>query len=157
GQPLTVGGVAQPGTHLVYLPGDSFCVYVLDVGKRTCAAVLYSGHPNGSLRSAPLVVRGAGQAGYLLLSQANGLDAMQLRTFALPIPAPAAAAFRRELSLQGWAWFPPFSNGDKLALVTDAGEFVVAAIERRTDNSTPLLPLYQRRFLASDRDRSGRA
>src|SRR5260370_348518 len=31
GQPLTVGGVWQPGTSLVYFAADNFCVYALDV------------------------------------------------------------------------------------------------------------------------------
>jgi outer membrane protein assembly factor BamB len=157
GQPLTVGGARQPGTNLVYFAADNFCVYVLDVGKRTCAAVLYSGHPSGSLRSAPVVLGGAGRTGYLLLSQADGLDAMRLRTFALPVAGPDDAALKPELPMQGWAWFPPVFDGEKLSLVTDAGEFVACAIERRSDDSSPLVPSLQRRFVPPARDRSGRA
>src|SRR5437763_3440074 len=55
GQALVVGGVRQPGTSLVYFPADSYSVYVLDVARRACAAVLYTGHTSGSLRGLPLV------------------------------------------------------------------------------------------------------
>ena len=56
GQRLSVGGTRQEETSLVYFPGDEFCVYVLDVVKRTCEGVLYSNHPAGSLRGAPIVL-----------------------------------------------------------------------------------------------------
>ena len=42
GQPLTVGGVRDPNTNLLYFPADDFCVYVLDVSQqpKKCVAVL---------------------------------------------------------------------------------------------------------------------
>jgi hypothetical protein len=63
GQRLSVGGTQQEGTSLVFFPGDAFCVYVLDAAKRTCEAVLYSNHPAGSLRGAPIVLRGRRASG----------------------------------------------------------------------------------------------
>src|SRR5262249_4929083 len=143
GQPLSAGGAVQPGTHLLYLPADSFCVYVLDVAKRTCAAVLYTGHPGGSLRgppallSAPGGAKGRGPGGYLLLGQADGLDAMKLRAFAVPPAEPDAAALQPELRLDGWAWFAPAADGEHLALATDAGEFVLCEIRGRADGAAP--------------------
>ena len=38
----------QPGTSLAYFPADEFCLYVIDVAKRTCANILYTRHPAGS-------------------------------------------------------------------------------------------------------------
>jgi outer membrane protein assembly factor BamB len=147
GQPLSAGGVRQPGTDLVYFPADSFCVYALDVGKRTCAAVLYTGHPSGSLLSPPVALSGGRTdgkqaAGYLLLAQADGLDAMKLRIFAVPA-ADADAEPVQEVRLQGWGSFPPKADGDSLALVTDAGEFVVYGVEPRADGSAPLFPRFR--------------
>jgi hypothetical protein len=152
GQPLTTGGVWQPGTSLVYFPADRFCVYALDVAQHTCAAVLYTNHPGGSLLSRPVVLPGAARpsaegkpasaGGYLLLAQANGLDAMKLRAFALPA-TEAEAAPVQELDLDGWAWFAPRTDSDSLALITDAGDFRVFGVEPRADRSAPLFPRFK--------------
>src|SRR5262249_25249629 len=87
GQRLSVGGVHQEGTNLVYFPADDFCVYVLDIARKKCEAILYLDHPSGSLRSVPLVVGWSGRAagapepaalqGYLILTQTDGLNAMR--------------------------------------------------------------------------------
>lgn len=167
GQPLSAGGAHQPGTHLLYLPADSFCVYVLDVAKRTCVAVLYSGHPSGSVRAAPLVVgrrgaaradgKAAGSDGYLVLGQAEGLGGVRLRVFALPVADADAEPVQQEGPLAGALWFPPWSDGEKLAAVTDAGEFVLYAIEPRADGSGPLSLLGRQRLALSSRGRSDSA
>src|SRR5207253_4583005 len=69
GQNLTVGGAWQPGTDLLYFPGDSDYLYVLDaaLGNRPnsaqtkeCVAILHTGHPSGSLRSEPILVNRGG-------------------------------------------------------------------------------------------------
>jgi hypothetical protein len=150
GQPLTAGPVRQPGTDLLYFPAESDCVYALDVGKRACAAVLYSGHPAGSLLSAPVVLgapvpltadgKPTGPTGYLVLSQADGPKAMKLRVFALPASAGNAGP-PQEIALPGRVAFPPHTDGDTLALVTDAGEFAVYGAEARADG--PLFPQFR--------------
>jgi hypothetical protein len=163
GQPLTTGGAHQPGTNLVYFAADSFCVYVLDVGKRACAAVLYTGHPSGSLLSQPtaLATGGGGDSkqpagGYLLLAQADGLDAMKLRVFALPVTDADAGPVQEE-PLEGWGWFPPQTDGDSLALVTDAGDFAVFGIEPRADRSRPLFPRFRTKIAPGTFDAAGQA
>src|SRR5262249_2696983 len=117
GQPLSVGGVLDARTGLAYFPADNFAVYVLDVARRQCAGVLYSGHPNGSLRSAPVVLGGSAvpSKGLLILPQAQGLDAIALRAFELPIRHPEQQALAPELKIRGWTWFPPYQDGERLA------------------------------------------
>ncbi len=165
GQPLTVGGAHQPGTSLIYFPADNFCVYVLDVARRACVAVLYSGHPSGSLRGPPLVLAAEAVAalpgktsGYLLLNQADGLEAMRVRAFALPVATADAPALQPEPRLDGWAWFPPYTDGEKLALVTDAGAFALYGIEPRAGRS-PFVTLFTEKLAqaAAGRAYSGRA
>ena len=65
GQHLTVGGVWQEGTNLLYFPGDSDYVYVLDAAvakpnappaAKHCVAILHTGHPSGSLRGEPILI-----------------------------------------------------------------------------------------------------
>src|SRR5262249_52426580 len=130
GQPLSVGGVRQKGTNLVYFPADDSCVYVLDVERKKCEAVLYTNHPGGSLRGEPLVVgddeRGlpaGARPASLLLPQADGLDATVLRLFELPVKDGHAGAvtMRSAPRVRGWTWFTPYHDGEKVAMLSDAG------------------------------------
>src|SRR5262249_29906344 len=45
GKPLSIGGCLQEGTNLAYFPADERYVFVLDVAKRKCLAMLRSDHP----------------------------------------------------------------------------------------------------------------
>jgi outer membrane protein assembly factor BamB len=152
GQPLTVGGARQEGTALVYFPADNFTVYVLDADARACAGVLYTGHPSGSLRSAPVVMRDPAapsapgsrqESGYLLLVQAEGLEAVKLRAFKLKVPIvdPDQRALEPELVLRGWSWFPPYHDGERLALASDAGLLGLYGIGQKGNRDPFLSPL----------------
>jgi outer membrane protein assembly factor BamB len=154
GQPLTVGGVRQEGTFLVYFPADNYSVYVLDVAKRTCAAILYSGHASGSLRGRPIILADPdyqppaegqevpqGIQAYLVLSQADGLDAVRLRVFGLPLSDPDQAPLPLDLRTRGWSWFPPFHDGARLAQVTDAGSFSLYGRRQKGNRDPVLFPM----------------
>jgi len=164
GQPLTVSGVHHPGTSFVYFPADSYCVYVLDVARHACAGVLYSGHPPGSLRSAPVIVAepGAGPEGKGLLvlpQEAENDDAVKLRTFALPITHPDQAVAAPELKIPGWSWFPPYQDGERLALATDAGMFALFGIGQKGNRDPLFFPLLKNEVSldSTRRTRFGRA
>jgi hypothetical protein len=171
GQRLTVGGVYQEGTGLVYLPADDTCVYALDVVKKRCQAILYLDHPSGSLRSSPLVVGwpsrpgdaaadAGGPHGYLVLGQTEGLNAMRLRVLSLPLTQPSqldpdgelvvvsdegVTTFRplmkAEPRVEGWSWFPPYYDPEKLALVTDAGALGLFGTLQFRNQDDPIFPL----------------
>src|SRR5262249_18462956 len=126
GQALSFGGVYDEEAGLLYLAADTFCVYALDLAGKRCAAILYSEHPAGSLRSEPALARGKGvkQGGppaCLILCLADSLEATRLRAYGLPIDRPDAAPLRLDLRLPGWSWFAPRQDGEKLALATDRG------------------------------------
>jgi outer membrane protein assembly factor BamB len=131
GQRLTVGGARQPGTSLVYFPGDEFCVYVLDVARRSCEAVLYTNHPAGSLRGVPILLRGRsaakendpakGGTGWMLLCRAKGTDAVEVEPYKLPIQDADQPPVPPTLHVPGLSWFAPYHDAEKLALATDAG------------------------------------
>ncbi|HZT83305.1 MAG TPA: PQQ-binding-like beta-propeller repeat protein [Gemmataceae bacterium] len=144
GQRLTVGGARQEGTGLVYFPADDFCVYVLDVERKRCQAVLYSGHPAGSLRCEPIVAAGRDPAmpSFLILAQTEGLDALHLRTFALPIQDRHAKplAMQPEPRLRGWSWFAPYHDLENVVLVTDAGKLGLFGIRQARNQDNPLFP-----------------
>ena len=143
GQPLTVGGVLDERTGLAYFPADNFAVYILDVARRKCAGILYAGHPSGSLRSAPVILGEPGphSKGLLILPQAAGLDAITLRTFELPIRDPDQEALSPEPKIRGWTWFPPYHDGERLALATDAGMFSLFGLKQKGNRDPLLYPL----------------
>src|SRR5262249_20483897 len=121
GQKWGGGGPRQEGTKLVYFPADELCVYVLDVSDRKCQAILYTDHPSGSLRSEPIVISSGGRnqddEDYLILSQSNGLEAMELRAFALPIaPNAQQLALPAPARVRGWSWFQPYHDPSKIVV-----------------------------------------
>ncbi|HEV3080956.1 MAG TPA: PQQ-binding-like beta-propeller repeat protein [Gemmataceae bacterium] len=159
GQPLSVGGVAQEGTDLVFFPGDSDNIYVLDTAlskpprEKKCVMILHTGHPSGSLRGEPIIVtrtdpRAPGnpeaQASwppYLILSQADGLNHMKLRVFSLPIESPdAQPILQPEPRVSGWSWFQPYHDGEKLAFVTDLGVLGLFGINQVRNEDQPIFP-----------------
>jgi outer membrane protein assembly factor BamB len=144
-QHLTVGGAHQPGTGLVYFPADDECVYVLDVNNKQCQGVLFSGHPSGSVRSAPIVVSQSdrpGETGYLILPQTDGLDAMSLRAFTLPIEGgQATPPVVQTEPTRGWPWFQPYHDPEKLALATDAGAVGLFGIRQARNQDPAVFPL----------------
>jgi hypothetical protein len=106
GQPIHQGGVYDEGSKLLYLAADRFCVYVLDLVRKECAAILYSEHPSGSLRSDPILVRWKdvppdprnpdAPRSCLVLCQADGLEATRLRAYQLPVLKATAAPVRQK-------------------------------------------------------------
>jgi tetratricopeptide (TPR) repeat protein len=151
-QPLTVGGTQHPNTNLAFFPADSQNVFVLDLEKHECVRILQSGHPSGSLRSAPVVIdrtdprakEATGPTGYLVLNQAEGLDAIRLRVFTLPIERPdQPPSLQPEPIVRGWSWFVPYHDPEKLALVTDVGEFAVYGVNQVHNLDPDLFPMYR--------------
>jgi outer membrane protein assembly factor BamB/tetratricopeptide (TPR) repeat protein len=159
GQPLVAGGVHQPGTTLVYFPADDYCVYVLDVAKRVCAGILYSGHASGSLRGLPLVWNDEAQGaldkgqktpeptaaggGWLLLSLASGAGNVQLLPYALPITQPDQKPASINITVRGDTSSAPWQDGEKLAVATDAGILALYGIRQKRNRDPLLFPLLQ--------------
>ncbi len=149
GQGLSVGGVHQRGTNLVYFPAVDSCVYVLDVVSKACAMVLYTNHPAGSLRGEPLIlgddatgVGGAGPA-YLALPQADGLDETVLKLYELPVRdrhAPAVS-MTPPPRIQGWTWFTPYADSEKVVCISDAARLGLFGIKQARNDDPPLFPL----------------
>jgi outer membrane protein assembly factor BamB len=150
--------VARPGTTELYVAADARRVFVFDAaapaddgGRRPrCVRVMPTNHPPGSVRTAPVILGPAGDAPaprHLLLCQASGPAQMTLRVFPVvntPLPAgdapPVAEPFppAAELAVPGWVWFPPVSDGERLAAVTDAGQFRLFGVNL-PGNSDPAL------------------
>ncbi|MBX9585473.1 MAG: hypothetical protein K2X87_34635, partial [Gemmataceae bacterium] len=153
--------VARPGTNLLYVAGESRRIFVFGVeaagpdGTRPqCVRVLPTDHPAGTLKSAPVFLGppgdDPGEPRWLLLSQADGPTQMRLRAFPLaptpqlpsgadPVSEPVAP--QAEVAVPGWSWFPPVSDGERLAAVTDAGQLRLFGINQRGSTDPPVFPL----------------
>lgn len=146
-QRLTRGGVREGDTSRIYFPADDSCIYVLDVDpkKRGCVAILEDGHRSGSLRSEPVIIppEGANAPGYLILNQASGLDSMRLRVFELPLRSRFAAPLSLDAParLAGWTWFEPKQDGEKLAVLSDAGILGLFGIRQAFNRDQALFPM----------------
>jgi hypothetical protein len=145
GQRLTCGGAREGDSKRIYFPADDSCIYVLDVGERRCVQILYDGHPSGSLRSEPIVIppENPNAPGYLILNQSNGLDAMRLQVWELPLQDRHAAPLELKppAQLDGWTWFEPYHDGEKLIVLSDAGILGLFGIRQVGNSDQALFPL----------------
>ena len=166
GQPLVLGGVHQPGTTLVVFPADRHSVYVLDVARRQCVAILYTGHAPGSLRGLPLAwsepktetdpAKGD-QPGWLLLSLASEGDGLQFRPYVLPIRQPDQAPLDIQIKVRGNAWSAPWHDHGKLAQATDNGLLAVYGIRQKGDRDPLLFPLVPQELRLQSEETARRA
>ena len=158
GQAIGPGAIARPGTAHLYIAAESRRLYVFDVeavaagGDAQCLRVIPTDHPTGTLRTVPIIL---GQPGddpsprFLVLSQADG-SGMKLRAFSLPatpILAPDAPPLLEplgaivDLTLNGWSWFPPVSDSERLTVVTDRNQFRIFGINQPGNKDAALFPL----------------
>lgn len=148
GQRLTLGGTVETDpktkTSRLYIAADDGCVYVLNVTTKQCEQILYSRHPAGSLRGEPIVVPAVSDEapGYLILNQATGLDSVRLRVFDLPLTNGAKErALKIPAGMDGWTWFDPYTDAEKVVLLSDAGRMGMFGIRQAQNNDQPLFPM----------------
>jgi len=160
GEPLAAGAARQDGSPLLYVPAASYAIYVLDLEKHVCDRVLYSGHAHGALRSPPVVVIDPGKtAGLMILEETDGLDAVRLRVYALPIRDPDQKPLPVEQKVRGWSWFAPFQDGERLLSATDAGVLGYWGIRQKGNRDPALFPWFKKELMVAEgkADRSARA
>ncbi len=152
GQRIGPGGTFQESNGRIFLPADSQNVYVLDTNQEqplVLVAMLATNHGPGSLRGEPVVIGGgaddAGQAdlAYLVLPVSDGFNSMKLRSFEIPVKIDdkSVAVAGPEVSLQGWSWFPPVCDQEKIALVTDSGVFALFGVNQKQNQDPALFPM----------------
>jgi hypothetical protein len=145
GHRLTTGGAHDPLTGLLYFPADDGCIYVLRTGANPgCEQVLYTRHLAASLRGEPILLPPLqGDTGFMVLNQTAGTRSTELKVYDLPIrdrnATPRALKMRAEM--EGWTWFPPFNDPEKIALLTDAGMLGVFGVRQPGTTDQPLFPL----------------
>jgi hypothetical protein len=86
----------------------------------------------------------------MVLSQADGPTTMKLRAFPIAqsqptgdgtAPAEVPVEATSELSVPGWAWFPPVTDGERLAIVTDAGQLRLFGVNQPGNADRAMFPL----------------
>ena len=138
-------------------------MYVIDVGAKDDDGNLLdravrAGHrhrpPSGTLRTPPLLLGPEGDGPgerWMILSQADGRDDAAARVPAAgdpdrrrpterPRPRHSSTA-AAELPVAGWAWFPPVTDGERIAVVTDFGQFRLFGVNQPGSLDKPLFPL----------------
>ena len=170
GRPLGPYMANRPGTGLLYVPADARAVYVWDADGRgpngerldpKFLGVMTTGHPAGTLRGIPAFSNPEPDSPgpkYLVLGQADSLQQMKLRAFSLPATAdgkPDSAPAAKDLLLNGWSSFAPACDGEKLAVVTDRGEFGLFGLALAGNRDDALFPFPSRPGKAADRPARG--
>ncbi len=164
GQPAGPGLVVRSGTGLLYAAADRSRVYVIeaaakdDDGNRKdpiCVQVIATNHSAGTIRTPPVLIGPEGDAPgdrWMIVAQADGANTTKLRAFQLqPIQPPPAdgklppespATPAADLPLDGWTWFPPTTDGERLAVVTDRGQFRLFGVNQPGNFDKPVFPLH---------------
>ncbi len=150
-QPSLVGGARQPDTSLVYVAGESECIYVLDVTRRQCAGILYPGHAPRSLIGPPLLwnehaVHDSRHKGWLALTQASSAGSVELVPFALPIDDAGEKPANLKITIPGAAAFSPWQDQRQIALATDAGLLALYGIRQKGNRDPLLFPMFKQHF-----------
>lgn len=168
GRSFGAPGMRRPGTGQLFFPAESRGVYVFNVdrigpdGTRldpTYLGLLPTMHAPGSLRGEPIITPGDGDsAGYLVIGLADRLDGMKLRAWPLSAAdkPPALTAEFPPIDLNGWLSFRPYCDSEKIALVTDRGEFDLFGIRQSGNLDTPIFVMPPEPFLPADAKKTAR-
>ena len=163
GQPVAERGAAlRPGTSLLYVAADARRLYLIDAGgldaggnreNPRCVQVIATGHLAGTLRVPPLFVgpEGTDPADrWMVLAQAEGTSKTLLRAFKVEplVPPPADGTGVPEtlavpavaLPVPGWVSFAPACDGERLAVVSDTGQFRLFGVNQLGNVDKPLFP-----------------
>jgi outer membrane protein assembly factor BamB len=145
----------------VVVPADARRVFVFEVGKPgddgkrqspQVVRVIATGHTRGSLRGPPLVIDpdDPAQPRRVILAQSDGPAEMKLRSFPLPPIAELGVASpdgdlppaqMAEATVGGWSWFPPLTDGERVAVCTDKGVFAAFGLNLPGQADKPLYQL----------------
>lgn len=164
-QPIGGGIATLRGTNgghgFVVVPADARRVFVFEVGKvgddgkrqpPQVVRVFATNHSRGSLLGAPLLIDpdNPAQQRRAILAQSDGPAGMRLRSFPLPNVAELGQASAdgdtspgqiAEVSVAGWSWFPPVTNGERVAVCTDKGAFAAFGLNLPGQADKPIFQL----------------
>ncbi len=158
GTPLGVLAGTRPGHGFLIAPGDSRRVFIFEIGRETpdggripptCVRILQTDHPKDSLLGEPVLAATADPTSprRLVLAQRAGTKGTKLRAFGLPNPTELAevkadaetpAEQTADVTVPGHIGFSPVSDGERVAVATDAGVFAVFGVAQPGNADKPL-------------------
>lgn len=154
--PFGAGIAVRRDAGLLYVAGEGRRVFVIEVGRKPdepdripprCAQVFMTQHFVGTIAVPPVVISpDGGGGGYLILFQKDGVNS-KLRAFPLPPvaggdgPAEIAATAQVELPLDGYPWFPPMSDGERLVVASDTRTVQFYGVNQPGNADAPVFAL----------------
>lgn len=164
-QPIGGGLAALRGVRtshgFLLVPADARRMVVFEVGKEDEAQrrlppqvvrVIDTDHPKDSLRGEPLVLDPDDRTAprRVVFTQTDLPTTMRVRSFTLPSATEMAAQtaavdekpqLAAEVTVPGWASYPPLTDGERVAVATDSGTFAVFALNQPGNFDKPLFQL----------------
>ena len=163
-QPIGGGLAALRGTRsgsgFLFVPGDARRVFVFEIGKEDATGrrlpplpvrVYATDHPTDSLSGEPLVIapEQANVPRRLILTQRDGPLGLKLRSMIIPTLEALSVPDENETkpeglseaSVAGWSWFPPVTDGERIAVATDSGLFALVGLNQPGNADAPLFEL----------------
>lgn len=137
-QPLANGGAVHPGTALVSVPGEANCVYVLDLDRQACVAILETGHAAGALLGPPIIVAEDATRAAIVLTQAEAGPRIRLRPLSYPLDKPGRPA-PKDLIFPGTLSGAPYHDAESILLVTEEGQLHRVGLRLPGNPNDPLL------------------
>ncbi len=122
GMPLTGSPVADEAGQHLYLVARQASLFVLRSDPLSCVAVEYLGHDAGSIPCTPARI-----GRYLVVPINNGLETGHWRVFVLEQDGASLRPAQR-ISVPGWTWDTPASQGSVLWATSDRGSVTAYAI-----------------------------
>lgn len=137
------GGTLIPGSSLAVFPGRAHGMYVVDLETHKVEGVIDSGHATGALRGPPIsVVEDAGSAkgprGWVVVAEQTGDHRLALKPFAVPPGSAPSPDLRLSATID--ISDAPWTDGDKLALVSDAGQLALFGLRLKGNNDPLVFP-----------------
>jgi len=132
GQPISVSPVADGSGRYLYVLGQAYTLFVVDLQQQTCAEALYVGHRNGSV-TAPLLRIGR----YVFVCDNRTLDSSQL-TVLLAGEDGSTVVWKENLPLAGQVHEAPVSYGSGVLYVATDRRAMVAFSINPYDAKDPL-------------------
>jgi outer membrane protein assembly factor BamB len=148
-QNVSAGGTLVPHSSWAVFPGRAFGMYVVDLESHRVEGVIDSGHAPGSLRGSPIpVVEDAaptkGPRGWIVVAEQTADHRLALKPFAVPPGSAPAPDLRLSVPLD--ISNAPWTDGDKLALLSDSGQLALFGLRLKGNNDPLAFPWIKELF-----------